>query len=116
MTTNQENEKKNNLIFVMSKKILEVIVTNKQEALLAEEGGADRLELISGFEFGGLTPDSNVIKDVCDNVSIPVNIMIRPHANSFVYNELEIKKILILIKWIKEETKANGIIFGCLNN
>jgi copper homeostasis protein len=58
-------------------KILEVIVTSEDEALEAEAGGADRLELVTRFELGGLTPDVSVVERVLRKVHIPVRVMLR---------------------------------------
>jgi copper homeostasis protein len=54
--------------------LLEVIVTNVQEAILAQEYGADRLELIHAFTVGGLSPDKNLAQEVCSAVTIPINV------------------------------------------
>lgn len=95
---------------------IEVIVTNVEEAILAEQYGATRLELIHGFELGGLTPDLQVAKDVCNAVQIPVNIMIRPHGNSFVFNEKDMKQVFSEIDYIISSTCANAIVFGTLDD
>lgn len=36
--------------------VLEVIAVNVEDARVAEEGGADRIELVSAMSEGGLTP------------------------------------------------------------
>ena len=56
-----------------------------------------------------------LINEVCNNVEIPVYVMVRPHGKSFIYNENDIKVILNDIKAITK-TKAKGIVFGALNN
>ncbi|MGZ3499167.1 MAG: copper homeostasis protein CutC, partial [Vulcanimicrobiaceae bacterium] len=43
---------------------LEVIVTNAEEARLAAAAGADRLELVSAMDRGGLTPDLRTVEAV----------------------------------------------------
>ena len=94
--------------------IVEVIVTTVQEALDAEKGGASRLELITGVLEGGVTPSISLVKEVCNSVNIPVNVMVRPHSKSFFYDEFDKKVILNDILEIAK-TKANGIVFGSLN-
>jgi len=76
--------------------MLEIIVLNPEDAKIAEEAGADRVELISAPELGGLTPSYGMIKEVAQSVAIPVNVMIRPYARSFQYSvsELRAKRIL----------------------
>jgi len=93
---------------------IEVIVSTVKEAIDAEIGGADRLELISGVAEGGITPSISLIISVCNAVNIPVNVMVRPHSKSFVYDEYDKQVILNDIQMIKE-TNANGIVFGSLN-
>ncbi|MFC0470521.1 copper homeostasis protein CutC [Halalkalibacter kiskunsagensis] len=94
--------------------MLEVIVQNKDDAIIAEQAGADRLELVSAIEYGGLTPDISTITQVCSAVSIPVFVMVRPHAKSFFYNEKDSKEIFRTITASKEEG-CLGIVFGALD-
>ena len=56
---------------------LEVIVTSVPDAIEAEAGGADRLELVRALEVGGLTPDIDLVKAVLAAVPIPVRVMLR---------------------------------------
>jgi copper homeostasis protein len=62
---------------VVRGKILEVIVTSREEAVQAELYGADRLELVRSLEDGGLTPEIDVVRAVVEAVSIPVRVMVR---------------------------------------
>lgn len=62
-------------------KILEVIVTSVEEAIEAEAGGADRLELVRDLGAGGLTPELSVIEAVLDVITIPVRVMLRLAAS-----------------------------------
>ncbi|WP_379552815.1 copper homeostasis protein CutC [Oceanobacillus picturae] len=93
---------------------LEVIVQNQQEAIQAEELGADRVELVSAISEGGLTPSYGTIKQVLESVKIPVQIMIRPHSHHFFYTEDEYKVICEDIEAI-ERLGGNRVVFGALN-
>jgi copper homeostasis protein len=93
---------------------IEIIVTNLEEALLAEQYGADRLELIHDFKLGGLSPVLDLSKEICTAVKIPISIMVRPHGESFVYEQNSIKQIMREIDYLRDETKAHGIVFGAL--
>lgn len=95
--------------------LIEVIATTVKEALDIEKSGADRIELVSGIIEGGLTPSISLIKAVCEKVTIPVNVMVRPHSKSFIYDSHDLEVIYNDILQIKN-TKANGIVFGCLND
>ena len=94
--------------------LLEVIATTYKEALDIEKAGADRIELVTGIKEGGLTPSIGLINNVCDNVKIPVNVMVRPHSKSFFYTKEDLEVIYADVIAIKE-TRANGIVFGALN-
>ncbi|MFD2682633.1 copper homeostasis protein CutC [Bacillus seohaeanensis] len=94
--------------------LIEVIVQTKEEAIEAQKLGADRLELVSGIGEGGLTPSYGTIKQVLGSVSIPVQIMIRPHSYHFEYTETDLDTIY---EDIKNVINLGGtrIVFGALN-
>ena len=52
---------------------------------------AKRIELISSYTEGGLTPSYALYKKAVEAVQIPIHVMIRPHAKSFTYTEEEIE-------------------------
>ncbi|HSL86927.1 MAG TPA: copper homeostasis protein CutC [Bacteroidales bacterium] len=74
--------------------MLEIIAESLSDALAIENNGGDRIELISSLGEGGLTPSYGLVKQVISTVSIPVNVMIRPHSTSFHYShhDLDIMK------------------------
>ncbi|MFD2044655.1 copper homeostasis protein CutC [Ornithinibacillus salinisoli] len=94
--------------------IIEVIVQNKEEAIEAQRLGADRLELVSAIAEGGLTPSYGTIKQVLGSVSIPVQIMIRPHSYHFEYTRSDLDTIYEDIKNVIE-LGGSGIVFGALH-
>lgn len=94
--------------------MLEIIVLNPEDAKIAEEAGADRVELISAPELGGLTPSYGMIKEVAQSVAIPVNVMIRPHARSFQYSVFELRVMEEDIVTAKA-LGVNGVVLGVLN-
>jgi copper homeostasis protein len=67
------------------KVVVEACVESVDEALAAERGGADRLELCDNMAVGGTTPDADLIARVKRLVRIPVAVMIRPRDGSFVF-------------------------------
>jgi len=93
--------------------MLEIIAVTLKDAIDIEQYGGDRIELVTGIEVGGLTPSIGLIEKVCNTVDIPVNVMVRPHAKSFVYDKYDEEVILRDIEEIKK-TKAYGIVFGAL--
>lgn len=94
--------------------MIEIITTNMMEAKIIEKCGADRIELISAFSEGGLTPSYAVIESTIKSTKLPVNVMIRPHSNSFVYAGFEIENMKKDIDIVKS-LGANGVVFGVLN-
>src|SRR5690625_5266417 len=93
---------------------VEVIVQNGAEAMEAERLGADRLELVSAIQEGGLTPSYGTIKQVLESVSIPVYIMVRPHSYHYFYQGSEMQIIQEDVKNILQ-LGGNKIVFGSLN-
>jgi copper homeostasis protein len=94
--------------------MLEIIATTLDDAKAIEACGADRIELVSALSEGGLTPSYALIKMAIQSVNIPVNVMIRPHAKSFVYSDEELQ-LMIEDILIAKELGANGVVLGVLN-
>ncbi|OXM13386.1 copper homeostasis protein CutC [Paenibacillus herberti] len=92
---------------------LEIIATRPEDALAAERGGADRIELVTGMLEGGLTPSIGLIEAVADAVAIPVHVMVRPHSLSFRYDRAELELMRADIRAIRR-TRAAGIVLGVL--
>lgn len=94
---------------------IEVITTSLTDTLQAEKLGIDRVELVSAMKEGGLTPSYGTIKTVLESVTIPVQIMVRPHSFGFVYNESDWQTMKEDISMIKQ-LGGNRIVFGCITN
>lgn len=95
--------------------LIEVIATSVEDAKRAEQGGADRLELITGILEGGLTPSWGLIEAVVKSVRIPVNVMVRPHSQSFCYTHDELLVMREDVRVIRE-LGAAGIVIGMLTD
>ncbi len=61
----------------MAEALLEVIALDAQDARLAVEGGADRLELVSAMEFSGFNPSLAAFAAIRAAVDVPLRVMIR---------------------------------------
>lgn len=93
--------------------MLEVIVLNEEEARVAEASGADRLELVSAIDEGGLTPSYQVIERVVKAVSVPVQVMLRPNSRSFSYGRTELTEMKNQLETF-HQIGVGGIVFGAL--
>ncbi|MFC7442004.1 copper homeostasis protein CutC [Laceyella putida] len=92
---------------------LEVIATDLTDAKLADQHGADRIELVTGMAEGGLTPSHGLIEEVVERVSIPAYVMIRPHSRSFCYNRDDLDTMIKDIHAVKR-LGAPGVVLGAL--
>lgn len=95
--------------------IIECIVQNEKDAIRAEELGFNRLELVSAISEGGLTPSYGTVTRVMQHVTIPVQVMIRPHSYHFHYDEYDWNSIREDLKAF-QDIGVKGIVFGCLKN
>ncbi len=57
--------------------VLEVIALDEQDAVAAQTGGADRLELVTDMAADGLTPATAVFTAIRRAVDIPLRVMLR---------------------------------------
>lgn len=97
------------------KRTLEVIAVTVADAIAAEQGGADRIELIDNYIEGGTSPTYGVIQAVKRAVSIPVYAMIRPHGGGFVYSKLELEAMETDARMARE-AGADGIVVGTMQS
>ncbi len=95
------------------RKILEVIATTPADAIIADQAGADRIEWIAAQQEGGLTPSLDVIEQMTESVSIPINIMVRPHSHHFVYDDADLTQMVQDIRHISR-TDVAAIVTGVL--
>lgn len=72
-----------------NKYTLEVCAFNIQSCIVAEQVGAQRIELCDNPKEGGTTPSYGTIQRVKEKVSIALYPIIRPRAGDFLYNEDE---------------------------
>jgi copper homeostasis protein len=94
--------------------LLEIAVFNFQSAVLAENAGADRLELCADAFEGGTTQSYGVLKMVREKISIPVFPIIRPRGGDFLFSDEEfqiMKKEIGLCK----ELQFEGVVIGALH-
>ncbi|RFB99297.1 copper homeostasis protein CutC [Rhizobium leguminosarum bv. trifolii] len=90
--------------------LLEVCVDSADGLAAAVEGGADRIELCSALELGGLTPLPSLMR-IAARAPIPVYAMIRPHAGPFIFGRADEEAMLLDIDAVCAAGLA-GIVIG----
>ena len=94
--------------------LLEVCVDSLASARAAIAGGADRLELCSALLAGGLTPYTELLRQIRHESDVAVRCLIRPRAGDFLYMPEEIEMMCAQITELRS-AGANGFVIGCLN-
>ncbi|MBV6441147.1 MAG: copper homeostasis protein CutC [Haliscomenobacteraceae bacterium CHB4] len=91
----------------------EICAVNIQSCLAAERTGAHRIELCSALDVGGLTPSQGLIRAAVHQLTIPVNVLIRPREGHFCYSDNELDIMLDDIRFC-HEAGAHGVVVGAL--
>ncbi len=89
---------------------LEVCVDSTEGMLAAVEGGADRIELCSALEVGGLTPSAGLIRRAAE-MPVPVHALIRSRAGDFCFGADEVATMIEDIRAARSAGLA-GIVIG----
>ena len=85
--------------------LVEVCVSSMSSIKNAATAGADRIELCSALELGGLTPSAGFIRQSLDLNILPIHCLIRPRQGHFFYSSEEITLI--------EQNIKNANLLGC---
>lgn len=93
----------------------EACVETLEEALVAQNRGANRIELCSDLAQDGLTPSQELTKQCTENLSIPIMAMVRPRGGNFIYSEDELLQMESEIAYFKQSGVA-GVVFGLLTD
>ncbi|MFV8366595.1 copper homeostasis protein CutC [Flavobacterium sp. XS1P27] len=98
----------------MKKAQLEIACFNLESAIIAQDNGANRVELCANMKEGGTTPNFELTKTVRDKVTIDLNVMIRPRSGNFVYSDFKFGQMKSEISAFKK-LEVDGFVFGILN-
>jgi copper homeostasis protein len=99
----------------MGKILVEICCGSIDDAIEAQRGGADRVELCSALFLGGLTPSIGTIQEAKQRLHIPVMVMVRPRGGGFCYTDAEMATM-------ERDTEAalaqgaDGVVFGILRD
>ncbi|WP_283134305.1 copper homeostasis protein CutC [Rhizohabitans arisaemae] len=97
----------------MARPLLEVIALSAQDAVRAEQGGADRLEVVRDMTADGLTPAVETVAEIARVSTLPQMVMLRPKAGfTITRNELA---ALTDEAAALAEAGAAGFVFGFLD-
>lgn len=91
----------------------EVAVDSLESALIAQDCGADRIELCADLGIGGITPSLGTIQLAQERLAIPFHVMIRPRRGDFLYTDAEFEVMRRDIELAKL-AGAQGVVFGVL--
>ena len=94
--------------------LLEIAANSVASALAAQDGRADRIELCSALELGGLTPSHAQIEIARDRLRIPIYVLIRPRAGDFLYSDLECETMARDIE-TSRAIGCDGVVIGVLD-
>ncbi|ANP55784.1 copper homeostasis protein [Streptomyces griseochromogenes] len=99
----------------MSKRaVLEVIALDVEDAVAAQAGGADRLELVTDMAADGLTPSAATVAGIRAAVDIDLRVMLRP-ADGFAAGDPEGLDRLVRVAGELREAGADQFVLGFLD-
>lgn len=94
----------------MTPPLLEVCVADPESLDAAIAGGAQRIELCSALELGGLTPSPGLMR-LAATAPVPVYSLVRPRSGDFVYASADVDAMLADIDAIRRCGLA-GVVIG----
>lgn len=94
----------------MSRILLEVCVADAASLAAAVVGGADRVELCSALEQGGLTATPGLMA-LAAAAPVPVRALIRPRSGDFVFDEADVASMLADIAHARA-LGLSGVVLG----
>lgn len=90
--------------------LLEICVDDAAGLEAAIAGGADRVELCSVLELGGLTPTPGLIA-LARQANVPVRVMIRPRPGDFVFSQGDVAAMLADVEAVRN-AGLEGVVLG----
>jgi copper homeostasis protein len=90
--------------------LLEVCVDSLAGLRAAEAGGADRIELCSRLDLGGLSPGKELLHAAIAETRLPIHAMVRPRPGSFVLAPGELEAMEAEIARLP----VAGAVFGAI--
>ncbi|MFI0487324.1 copper homeostasis protein CutC [Actinomadura sp. 9N215] len=94
--------------------LLEIIALTADDARTAQDGGADRLEVVADMAADGLTPDPELVAAVRAATSLPIRVMLRANAG-FRTSGRELDRLRQAAAGLAE-AGADGFVLGFLDS
>lgn len=95
--------------------LLEVIVCSVADAIEAEKGGADRLEIVRDLKRGGLTPPYELVQEIKQRMDLPVRVMLRESDGFGISREDEIDRLCASAERFAS-LEVDGFVIGFLQD
>ncbi|WP_284751460.1 copper homeostasis protein CutC [Arthrobacter sp. efr-133-R2A-120] len=94
---------------------LEIVAVGAQGAAVAAEEGADRIELCSALELGGLTPSQGLMEAAQEaaNGRLEIHPLIRSRPGDFLYSDADVDTMDREIRFLLTQG-AQGVVIGVL--
>ncbi|HEX2268891.1 MAG TPA: copper homeostasis protein CutC [Pyrinomonadaceae bacterium] len=99
----------------MSNAILEVIVCSVADAIEAEKGGANRLEVVRSLDRGGLTPSLELVCAIKKAVDLPLRVMARESDGYETSGQEEVEALCVAAARFSE-LGVDGLVTGFLKD
>nr|WP_037918558.1 copper homeostasis protein CutC [Actinacidiphila yeochonensis] len=92
---------------------MEIAVTGPAGARVARDGGADRVELCSALELGGVTPSDAMVAATAAT-GLPVQVLVRCRPGDFVHDAEEVALMAAEVRSVVAAGAA-GVVVGVLD-
>jgi copper homeostasis protein len=97
----------------MTRPLLEVSTEGVDGLLVAQDNGADRVELCASVREGGITPSIGIVREALHRARVPVFVIVRPRWGDFLYSEAEFESMRQDVMALKD-LGVPGVVTGCL--
>ena len=94
--------------------LVEACVTSADEAVDAFGAGAERVELCHSLDVGGLTPTTEAVEATLSAAPGPVNVLVRPRADTFRLAPDEVEALVEEIAALVA-LGVDGVVVGVLD-
>jgi copper homeostasis protein len=97
----------------LKRPLVEISVEGVDGLLVAQDNGADRVELCASVLEGGITPSIGIVREALRRSRIPVFVIVRPRGGDFLYSEAEFESMRQDVIALRE-LGVPGVVTGCL--